>query len=695
MLKRSILIILHGYTIMSKMNLGLKGFWGLCTVLLGMYSANAQPVVTLESDTVCVYQDVFVNSSINTASSYYWGTCSAWLERDPVGRVVANTTAGLDGPTPIELVNENGRWFLFTVNYNANYELLRFDLGSNLGSTPLPQNLGNFANGIPQRTTGLSFIQEGGNWYGFAIGGVGINTGLTRIEFGNSLSNTPNVINMGNLAGLLTSPQDVTIFKEGANFYGYYCNGLSGNLMRLDFGSAITNVPSVVDLGNPGGFLAFPTAITLVKQGNSHHGFVVNRLSNTLTRLDFGASLLNIPAVTDMGNVGGFLNNPRDINFAYDDNLWYGYITNEATNTLVMLKFGASITNIPASVTESTNFASFNGPRGITKLVRQKDNVYGFVTNWQTSTISQIHYDSSTHATTLKAFTEQPGVYQYTKAGLYNIYYEITNPDGTTYSEQHRIEVLNIPPLTLQNDTTICQGDTLFMVANASRLKNILWDPVYNLLYQTDTTSVYVYPEEDYTYNVYFEMEYGCKFDTMINVTVSKIKADAGEDRLIADGAITELGGPRMSKGHDMHYNWFPATYLDDNRIETPRSRPTDSLIYYYLEVRNDFGCVKKDTVAVRTFCGNLEAPNVFDPLATVPSNRTFGLENYQLSKLDYFRVFNRYGEMVFETTDPRKRWDGFYKNVPQPLGSYVWVAKGQCNNGRNVERTGNVLLVR
>jgi hypothetical protein len=687
-------IILHGYTGMSIMKLKLSRFVNLFCLVLMAQSLHAQSVVTLESDTVCVNQDVFVNSSITNANSYYWGTCSAWLERDPIGKVVSSGN-GLNGPSVLELMEDKGQYHLFTTNFNVNFELIRHDFGANLSTTPLATNLGNFGGQIPGRATGLSFMQVGANWYGFLVGGIGIGTSLARLDFGTSLNNVPTVVNLGNLAGLLISPQDLHLFTEGGNYYAYYFNGLSGNLVRLDFGTSILNVPIVVDLGNPAGALAFPTNMKIVAQNGSYHGFVVNRLSNTITRLDFGTSLLNVPAVFNLGNVGGFLDNPRDISFAYDDNLYYGYITNEASNTIVICKFGSNITNVPISVTESTNFASFNGPRGISNLVRQKDNVYGFVANWATSTISQIHYDSSIYATTLKASTEQPGVYQYTKAGLYNIYYEIVKADGTTYTEQHRIQVLNLPTLTLHNDTTICQGDTIFMVCNASRLKNILWDPSYNLLYQNDTTSVFVHPEEDYTYNIYIEMEYGCKFDTMVNVKVSKIKADAGPDRLIADGAITTLGGAGMSKGYDMVYNWYPSTYLDDNRIENPVSRPTDSLIFYYLEVRNTFGCKRKDTVAVRTFCGAIEAPNVFDPLAISPQNRTFGIENYQLSKLDYFRVFNRYGEMVFETTDPRQRWDGYYKNIPQPLGTYIWAAKGQCTNGRNVDKTGNVLLVR
>jgi gliding motility-associated-like protein len=654
--------------------------------------AMAQPVVTAP-DTVCIYQDVSLSTTQTKAYDYYWGTCSAWLQRTPKGNVIASGN-GLNGPTPMALRQDSGKFYLFAVNFNTNYELMRYDFGTNPGSLPTPNNLGNFGGLLPIRCTGLDIYYENGKWYGFAIGGVGIAANLARLEFGNSLANIPTIVNMGNLSGLLISPQDIHFFKENNNYYGYYFNGLSSNLVRLDFGTALDNAPTVNDLGNPGGTLAFPTALKVVEEAGSYTAFVVNRLSNTLTRLQFGTKLTNAPVANNLGNFGNIFNNPRDISIFYDDNKYFGYITNEAANTLVLLKFGNSINNLPTA-SQSTNFAAFNGPRGISEFVRYYDNVYGFVSNWATSTISQVWYDSSTYATMLKSYSEKPKTYQYTKPGLYNVYYKSTDSFGVVTEEQHQIQVLAKPRLDLTHDTMICQGDTLFMVANGNRLKKILWDPTYNLLYQPDTTSVYVYPDEDYTYNVNMEFDYGCILDTMVHVKVSKIKADAGPDRIVADGAKTELGGPGTSLGYQFKYLWTPLTNLTALEIPNPISIPTDSLIYYYLKVTNLDGCVRYDTVEVKTFCGEINCPNAFNPASNIIVNRTFGIANYQLNKLDYLRVFNRYGQMIFETTNPAVKWDGTFNGQPQPLGTYVWVATGICDNGRKVKRNGNVLLVR
>jgi gliding motility-associated-like protein len=663
-------------------------------IVISNLTVHAQLNTMTYPDTVCILQDVNLSTTTKNAASYYWGTCSAWLERQPKGHIIASN-APLQGPTPITLLQDSGKHYLFTVNYDAPYNLIRYDIGTSLTNLPTPVNLGNFNNDIPLKCTGIDIVNDRGVWIGYCIGGIGVGTQLTRLEFGTSLENTPIVTNLLNLSGLLISPQDIHLFQASGLWYGYYLNGLSGNLERLDFGLALTNTPNVTDLGNPGG-LAFPTAIHFVKQLGSYYGFVVNRLSSSMSRLDFGTSMLNTPSVVNLGNFGNIFNSPRDIHISTDDQKFYGYVTNEATNELILLKFGSNISNIPTA-SSLGNFGTFNGPRGVTRLIREKDNVYGYVTNYQTNTISQIHYDSSTYATILKDSSSQIPTYQYTKPGLYNVYFTTVDSNGKLNEEQHRIQVLAKPKIDLTNDTLICQNDTLFMIANGPRLSKILWEPTYNLIYQNDTNSVYVFPEEDYTYHINMQYEYGCIVDTMINIKVSKIKADAGLDRYVGDGATTILGGPRMSEGYQFKYEWLPNLYINNNvnDIPFPTVRVLDSLQFYYVKVANADGCIRYDTVVVNTFCGDINCPNAFNPTSIDIQNRTFGIANYQLKKLDFFRIFNRFGNMVFETTNPRATWDGNFKGNPQELGTYIWVAEGICNNGRKVKKNGNVLLVR
>ena len=75
------------------------------------------------------------------------------------------------------------------------------------------------------------------------------------------------------------------------------------------------------------------------------------------------------------------------------------------------------------------------------------------------------------------------------------------------------------------------------------------------------------------------------------------------------------------------------------------------------------------DTVNIRVFKG----PTFYVPTAFTPNgdglNDIFRPTAVGIASMEYFRVFNRYGELVYETSDITKGWDGTYKGVKQNIG--------------------------
>jgi gliding motility-associated-like protein len=262
------------------------------------------------------------------------------------------------------------------------------------------------------------------------------------------------------------------------------------------------------------------------------------------------------------------------------------------------------------------------------------------------------------------------------------------------------IRVLPKPVIEISNDTLICQGDTIMLVANGPNLFYNEWTPMYNAYNDVapfDTTTIFVYPHEDFRYHVHFEFTQGggCAYDSSVLVQVSRIKADAGEDRFVADGAITTLGGPQLSMGTEYSYLWTPPIYLDDPSVANPVCKPND-IQFYVLTVTNDStNCSRKDTVIVKTECTDIHLPNAFNPVSDIPGNRRFGLLNSNIVKLEYYRIYNRWGQVVFDTNDPSKKWDGTLNNIDLPPDNYVWIIDGYCNNGKRIRKQGTVLLVR
>ncbi|GBL35201.1 hypothetical protein EMGBS15_07960 [Filimonas sp.] len=484
----------------------------------------------LGPDTLCIGNELQLSTTVTNASTYYWGFCSAYLKNLPAGSSIAAGT-GLAGPSSIAMAKDGNHYFVYVVNATAPRNVIRYEFGTSLSNVPLATDLGNFAGSIPVNPKGFELVNTGGNWYGFLTGGAtSITSDIIRFDFGNSLSNTPTIVDLG---GLVLNPQDLYVFKEANNWYALTNNGFSGNLIRLEFGNSLTNTtPNVVDLGNPGS-LSDPSGMWPVFDGTDWHLFLVNRGTDRLTRLDFGTSLLNPAVDNDLGNPSGLLNQPRDISVIRDCGSYYGYITNENSNTMTLLTFNGAVTALPIA-SDLGNFAGFNGPRYLTRFLRDKDNVFAYTTNNADNSISRLEYNTCSNAAPPISTLQTPPPVTYATPGLYNVYFASDEGLPTMQVDCKLIRVLPHPIIEVNNDTLICQGDTILLVANGPGLFSNLWDPVYNTIAPYDTTSIFIYPKEDYRYNVHLEFTQGggCAYDTSVFVRVSRITADAGEDRL-------------------------------------------------------------------------------------------------------------------------------------------------------------------
>ena len=65
------------------------------------------------------------------------------------------------------------------------------------------------------------------------------------------------------------------------------------------------------------------------------------------------------------------------------------------------------------------------------------------------------------------------------------------------------------------------------------------------------------------------------------------------------------------------------------------------------------------------------------------------------IRELKYFRVFNRWGQLVFETNVLLQGWDGIFKGIPQVMDTYTWTLEATGEDGKYFKRSGNSVLVR
>jgi hypothetical protein len=664
-------------------------------------------------DQVCINQPVVLTSNVINRSNYYWGFCSGSLLITPTSPTPTGTNLGhnfgFNIPNNIDIVEDSGLYYGFVVNA-GNRQFLRLNFGNSLTNMPTVTNFGDLTQGLAMTPNTLFIVHDttSRHWFIFVAGGYTQATStLGRIDFGPHLSNpTPNVANFGNYGNLLNGPRGLFIAQDGTDFqwYGYVVNHNTNELIRLNFSFNISNTPLLTNMGNPSGALDFVTDMAGIFDNGKWYLFATNDGNNSIPRIDLGTDLHPLaPTATLIGDASASpptfnfrILHPSSISINRDCGMIHAYVTDSTTSQLVGIQMSTA-EGPDYQAIDYNNVGDMNYPAGISSVIRYRDNLYGFITNTRDSSLSRFVFTQCTDAS-IPSYTEvNPPTYTYDAPGYYNIYYVVDQGKPTQQVECKTIHVIAPPPINMSNDTTICQGDTIHVYAVSSAADSIRWSAGNNI----DTTflqidSVKLSPNYSSAYPVTFYYANGCVVDTVLRVDVRKVMADAGPDRWIKDGATTVLGGQYTSIGNYI-YHWSPYQYLSDTAVTNPYANPPYDFTYYLTvtEAGDGLGCSSTDTVVVHLDCGDFFLPNAFDPGSEAIGVRTFGLMNKEVVKLAYLRVYNRWGALVFETTDPSKGWDGTYDGKPAQVGVYVWEAEGFCSTGKKIRKTGNVSLLR
>lgn len=141
-------------------------------------------------------------------------------------------------------------------------------------------------------------------------------------------------------------------------------------------------------------------------------------------------------------------------------------------------------------------------------------------------------------------------------------------------------------------------------------------------------------------------------------------------------------------------FSWSPATYLSCTDCATPVMSPKEEITYTVV-ITDAFGC--SDTASILVFVrDDFEAhmPNIFSPNGD-GVNDFYGPVDFGSIIRVEFRIFNRWGELVFYTNQPQQLWDGNYKSKPAAEGVYVYTIMGTFLNNETFKKKGSFTLVR
>ena len=184
----------------------------------------------------------------------------------------------------------------------------------------------------------------------------------------------------------------------------------------------------------------------------------------------------------------------------------------------------------------------------------------------------------------------------------------------------------------------------------------------------------------------------GCVDTDIVRINVgSSAVLNVGEDVTLYPGESVEL----FANGNCSYFEWIPNYYLTSNTIQNPIANPPVTTQYIvYGATEND--CKTTDTITIRISEESvLDLPNAFSPGSGTSINDELKIITRGIVNLNYFRIYNRWGELVFETKQIEKGWDGRYKGKPQLLGVYVYTIDAVTSTGKRFYKQGNITLIR
>ena len=149
-----------------------------------------------------------------------------------------------------------------------------------------------------------------------------------------------------------------------------------------------------------------------------------------------------------------------------------------------------------------------------------------------------------------------------------------------------------------------------------------------------------------------------------------------------------------LSASGAYQFSWYPMGTLDAPYSATPWATPKETTVYTVAGA-DEYGCLGFDSAIVRlNYRSDLFIPNSFTPNGD-GLNDVFGISNLTFQKILAFRIFDRYGNMVFETSDPKKGWDGTIKDKPAPQGVYYYYIHLGYADDYTEEFKGDITLLR
>ncbi len=298
--------------------------------------------------------------------------------------------------------------------------------------------------------------------------------------------------------------------------------------------------------------------------------------------------------------------------------------------------------------------------------------------------VASIQWNDPTNSTNDSIFNLCPGTYMVV----------VTDTNGCIDSATVSINQPAPLGFTVSGTSAYCDGRC---IGTASAVPTG-GTPPYNYLWNDSSTTSFINNLCQGTYYINVTDANGCTTnpDSVIIVYSDSIPPlDAVIDRdTIYQGESANITSTINSA---YVYNWNPPTWLSSSTVSNPVTTP-ESTIVYQLTITDSLGCPNRDSVKIFVINYVCEEPGIFIPNAFSPNsdltNDVLYVRGGQIKEL-LLRVYDRWGEKVFETTTPGTGWNGTYKGKKVMPGVFVYYLDATCFNNEKFFKKGNITVLK
>jgi gliding motility-associated-like protein/uncharacterized repeat protein (TIGR01451 family) len=345
---------------------------------------------------------------------------------------------------------------------------------------------------------------------------------------------------------------------------------------------------------------------------------------------------------------------------------------------LIVKKVSVIVNPLPVKPTITISGKSILCPGDSTKLVSSEANAY----QWYKNGIA------ITDANSRFIVVKEVGDYTVRTIGITNCY--------SNSSDKISISIPSLPPTPIiaADKQTYCLGDTATITSSLASIN--LW--YRNGIQLVSDSGKSIKTTEAGIYKLVNKTVNGC-FTAASNEIVLTFNDVPTKPTVIIDGPLIFCEGDyrilKTTIPAGSSVQWFKDGVLMDGKTKDTLRITVGGK--YTARFTNASGCSSpfSDCICTEVKCEtDIYTPDIFTPNDD-KINDVIKPSIPGIRKFICFKVYNRWGNLIFYTTDPNKGWDGKYKGANQPAETYMWIVEGFDSNGKKINKSGMLSLMR